>query len=1139
MIRPRFYLQILCMLLIACAGTMFAQVDTASLSGFVTDPSGGAVPDVQVAATNNATGLRRTTTANAQGSYVFNALPIGIYTIEAEAPGFKRTLLKDFGPLTVGQAARADIVLSLGALAEQVEVEGRAPVVESENANIGAVVDSSRIQSLPLNGRSPFLLLRVAAGVNATQSAVLDVSGFSINAISVNGSQAGSTAFYLDGGSLNVLQENEVPVMPNVDMVEEFRINTNGQSAEFGMNGGGAINVVTKSGSNALHGTAYEYLRNDAIDANTWTNNRLRLPKNVLRQNQFGFSLGGPVFVPKFYDGRNRTFFFVNYEGVRIRNTQTQQTRVPTALERQGDFTQTYILDPTTRQPRLASLFDPLSTTPNPSGSGFIRNPLPGNTIPVSRLDPVAVKAFSLVPQPNSAPTDITGANNLVSMAPKPRNIDQYMVRIDQQIGANNRLFGRMLHTKNNSTSVTPLFSDDNPIDPVAARSQSDNKQFVLSDTHTFTPTLLNEARFSITREVLQSFPNSFGQGVSSLLGLPGGYTDIISPRFGIADMTALGGDTSKLALRYQTVGTITDAISKIIGRHNLRLGVEMRASLDNNYQPGAVAGSFNFARDLTGNPQSPSATGHGAATFLLGNVSSGSTAYGIAKSDGFRYYAGFIQDDFKATNRLTLNIGLRYELIGSPTERFDRYSNFDPQAINKVTGLPGAVKFAGVDFDRNIYPAGKKNFAPRVGFAYDITGRGQFIMRGGYGLFYYQPSGTHILGPYMGFNSTSSYTAFNSQPAFQLSNGVPFINPPLGAEGGDGTFLGSSPGFQETNRLTPYVQQWNFGLQHTLPGNSVVEVSYAGNHGLHQASTGYNLNQLDPKYLSLGLALDDPIANPFASLGIFGKTISRQQTLLAFPAYTNVNVQFPGFGNSNYHSLLLRFEKRYSNGLSYLVSFTGAKMIGDMATRNSSWLSSGLDSGCGQNALFDRRSCRSIEPIDISKRVVASFVYDLPFGRGKSFLTSGIGSAIFGGWQLNGIYEARGGTPLIIRGANNRAADRPDYLYSAKLSADERSEYRWFDTNAFAQSPLFTFGNAPKTLPDVRGPGLQSLDAAILRNIKLQESLTLQFRADAFNAFNHTNLSLPNTSFTSGTFGQITSAQDARIMQMSLKLLW
>jgi hypothetical protein len=1127
--------------MLATAGLVpaFAQMDTASISGFVTDPSGSAVPNVQIIATHTATGMRRTTVTKEQGSYVLNALPIGTYTIEAEVSGFRKSVLKDFGPLTVGQSARADLKLELGQLSEQIQVEATSPVVESENANIGAVVDQARIQSLPLNGRSPFLLLRLAPSVNSTENAVLDVSGFSINAVSVNGSQAGSTAFFLDGGALNVLQENEVPAMPNVDMVEEFRINTNGQSAEFGMNGGGAINVVTKSGTNNVHGTAYEYLRNNAIDANSWTNNRLGLRKNVLRQNQFGFSLGGPVVLPKLYNGRNKTFFFTNYEGVRIRNTQTQQTRVPTALEQQGDFSQTYILDPTTRQPRLVSLFDPTTTRANPSGSGFVRDAMPGNVVPAARIDPVAAKAFALVPKPNSTPTDITNANNMVSMLPRPRNINQYMIRIDQQIGNNNRLFGRLLRTKNNNTSVTPTFATDNPIDPTMAFSNSDNKQFVINDTHTFTPTLLNEVRFSITREALQSFPGSYGKDVPSLLGLTGGYTNVIGPNFSIADMTSLGGDTSKLALRYQTIGAFTDTVSKLIGRHNLRMGFEMRVSLDNNYQPGAISGSFSFARDLTGNPQSPSATGFGPATFLLGTVSSGSSTYGIAKADGFRYYAGFLQDDFKFNPRLTLNLGLRYEYIGAPTERFGRYSNFDPTALNSITGLPGTVKFSGSGFGDTIYSAEKKNFAPRIGFAYDVLGGNRLIARGGYGIYYYQPSGTHILGPYMGFNTSSSYPAFNAQPAFQLSKGMPFITAPLGANGGDRTFLGSSPSMQETNRRTPYAQQWSFGLQYSLPKGNVVEVSYAGNHGVHQAVSGYDLNQLDPKYLSLGFGLDNSIPNPYASLGVFGNTISVRQSLLPFPTYTSIGVQFPGFGNSNYHSILMRFEKRFSNGLSYLVSFTGAKMIGDMGTRNSSWLSGGVDASCGQNAKFDRSSCRSIEPLDISRRLVASVVYDLPFGKGKRIAANGFSAAVLGGWQVNAILEARGGTPLIIRGANNQAADRPDYLRSAKLPSGQRSEYRWFDTSAFAQSPLYTFGNAPKTLPNVRGPGFQSVDVALIRNIQLRELATLQFRADAFNALNHTNLSLPNTTFTSASFGQITSARDARIMQLALKLIW
>jgi len=1124
-------------LLLGAALPAAAQMDTVSITGFVTDPSGAVVPGIQISATHEATGLKRTTVTSEQGSYVLTALPPGTYTIEIGATGFKKYVRSGFGPLTVGQTARANIMLELGSLAESVQVAGEAPLVEAENATVGAIVDHSRIQALPLSSRNPFLLLRLAANVNFVESAFLDTSGFSINSASVNGSQSGSTAFFMDGGALNVLQENEVPVMPNVEMIEEFRIYTNSQSAEFGLNGGGAVNVVTKSGTNQWHGSAYDFLRNDALDANSWTNNRLGRGKNVLRFNQFGASLGGPLTLPKLYKGENRTFFYGNYEGVRLRSTETLLTRVPVDLEKQGDFTRTYILDPGSRQLVLVSLFDPSTTQPNPSGSGYVRSPFPGNRVPSSRLDAVAVKALGFVPAPNKPPDDITGTNNLVAQSSKPTDIDQFMIRIDHQITPSNRIFGRHLDTARTATAVTPTFAFDNPADPTAAFSTSHNRQFVLGDTHTFTPTLLNEVRFSITREFLLSRTSAYQMDFPRQIGLPPGYPGLIAPRLGIADVTAIGGDPGKLASRAQVLGGITDTVTKVWGRHKLKMGVDLRVSLDNNDQPGAIAGAFSFNRDLTGNPQNPSATGHGLATFLTGSVSSGSLYVGIAKADGFRYYSGFLQDDFKVTPRLTLNLGLRYEYIGAPTERFNRYSNFDPRKRNSLTGMPGTVSFATVDFGRNVLSADTNDLGPRFGFAYDVLGSNKLIVRGGYGVFYYQSGGTLILGPYMGFSTTSVYTALGPFPAFQLKDGVPFITQPAGPAGGDATFLGSDVSAYETHNPTPYVQQWNLGVQYALPRQNILEVTYAGSHGLKQPANGYDLNQLPPDYLKLGFALDEQVPNPFAQLGIFSRTISRSQSLLPFPAYRSVGTGAPHYGNSNYHSLLVRWERRYSSGLSYLVSFTGSKMIGDVGRRFSSWISGGLDAACGQNATYDRSGCRSIEPLDVSRRLVASLVYELPFGAGKPLLRSGLPAAIAGGWQVNGILEARTGTPLIIRGANNRAADRPDYLRSAKLS--QRTEDRWFDTSAFAQPALFTYGNAPRTLPDVRGPGYQSLDFSLFRNIQILERLRLQFRAEAFNLFNHVNLSLPTTNFTSGGFGRITSSRDARIVQFGLKLLW
>ena len=1115
------------------------QVATSSITGFVTDTSGAFMPSVRVVATNVETGMSRTATTTAEGSYAITSIPPGTYSVTAEASGFRKYSLSSFGPLTVGQVAKLDIMLQVGAVVENVEITAEAPLIEAENATVGTVVEQKRISDLPLNGRNPFDLMRLAANVNFTAKAFMENSGFSIGTVSINGSQSGSNAFLLDSAPLNTLQENEPVISPNVDMIEQFRIQTNSQSAEYGLNGGGSVTMVTKSGTNSVHGSAYEFLRNDALDANTWTNNRLGVGKKVLRFNQFGASLGGPIYVPKVYNGRNRTFFFFNSQGTRYNTGATALTRVPTELEKSGDFSQTYIKDPSTRLPILVALYDPATTRPNPSGSGFIRDPFTGNRLPASRLDTVARNALAYYPAPKRPPDDITGTNNFVATPPAPSNTNQWMARIDHQFTSSNRLFLRHIHTKADSTGSTAQFSSDNLGDPQYSKSGSANQQFVLGDTHTFTPTLLNDLRFSVLREELLSRTASYQLGLPQKLGLPASYPSFLFPQFNIADVSGVGNRPDKIADRLQTLGSLSDTVTKIWGRHNLRAGFEGRVSLDNNFQPGAISGSFSFNRDLTGDPQSPSATGYGFATFLLGSVSSGSLTTVIAKADSYRYYAGFVQDDFKVNPRLTLNVGLRYEYIAPPTERFNRYSNFNPTAANALTGSPGVVQFAGVDFGRSVFQPDRNNFAPRVGFAYDVRGDNKLVLRGGYGIYYYVAGGTMILGPYMGFSNTSTYSALGPFPAFQLAQGVPFISQPKGPSGGASTFLGSSVTMREVGSSTPYVQQWNASVQYALPKQTVVEVAYAGNHGVKQPSGGYNLNELNPQYLSLGLKLDEQVPNPFESLGIYGKTISRRQSLLAYPAYQSVSLAVPFLGNSNYHSMLVRLEKRYSNGLSNLVSYTNSKMIGDVGVRYSGWLSGGQDTSCGQAALYNRRNCRSIEPIDISQRLVASFVYELPFGSGKPLLTSGVGAAVLGGWQMNGIFEARTGNPMIIRGANNLAADRPNQLRTANLPGGQRSEYRWFDTSAFAAPDLFTFGNAPRTEPDLRNPGYKSLDFSLFRNVTLHERLKLQMRAEAFNAFNWVNLGLPNANFLSSAFGTITGAGDARVFQLGMKVLW
>jgi hypothetical protein len=885
------------------------------------------------------------------------------------------------------------------------------------------------------------------------------------------------------------------------------------------------------------------------LDASGWTNNRSGLKKTPLRYNQFGGSLGGPVLLPG-YRGRDRTFFFTNYEGIRYSSATTAQTRVPTALERAGDFSQTYIVNPANRQIVPVQLFDPATTRPNPAGAGFVRSPFPSSVLPSSRLDSVSLKALSFAPLPTRTPDDPTGLNNYAS-APRSSVVnDQFTIKIDHQISSNNRLFAR--YSRNNVSNVDPplTFGTDNIADPTGGIKGRHAQNFVAGDTHILSPRALMELRVAVNRQWVWSGPPGLDKDAARLLGLPAIVPSTMFPRFEIADSVAIGNNAGQLAQRGNTVIQLADSVSLSIGRHNLKIGVDLRLDERNRYQPGAVSGQFNFTRGTTGNPQSPAATGFGPASFVLGAVATGQMVVGVATSERFNYSAGFIQDDFKVTPRLTLNAGFRYDVITAPRERYNRYSNFNPSAINPVTSLPGALQFAGVDFGRTVDMTDFNNFGPRLGFAYDASGNGRSVVRGAYGVFYYHTAFFAFPGT-QGFSATTNYASADGQsPAFQLQNGPPSVIQPKGSSGGPASFLGETVALRETNTRTPYVQQWNFGIQQALGrGGLLLEGVYAGSHSVKALAGGYSLKQLDPRYLSLGFALDDRVPNPLygiipASSPIGGTTISRQQSLVAFPAYTGANVSNPNLGNSNYHSAQFRLEKRYSAGLTVLGVYTVSKLIGDVGVNIISFGSVGgaeqSNVGCGQNTLFDRRSCRSIEPQDVAQIFTASGLYELPFGRGRTFaIRPGFLNALAGDWQINGIVSLQSGLPLVVRGANNRAADRPDTLRNPELPADQRSISRWFDTTAFAQPPLFTYGNTSRTLPNVRGPGSASVDFSVFKSFRLAEQWRLQFRAEFFNFFNRVNFGLPNTTFTSGGFGAITSAGLGRRTQFGLKVVF
>ncbi|MBN8729798.1 MAG: TonB-dependent receptor [Acidobacteria bacterium] len=1132
--------------MLACTFPSFGQIGRASLAGRVEDPQLAGVTNARVTATHTGTNQTLATFTDALGNYLFPALSVGAYRVQAELSGFK-TFVREGIVLQVDQRSRVDMRLELGETAQRIEVVSSTVPTETESSALGQVIENKRVVELPLNGRNPLELMRLAAGVRLQGSAFLDTANFNLTSVSINGGQGGTNAMLLDGASLTLPERNEYSLAPNVDAVEEFKVQTNAFSAEYGMTGGGVINIVSKSGTNEFHGNMFEFLRNDKLDAAGWTNNRSGLRKAPIRYNQFGGSWGGPVYLPG-YSGKDKTFFFTNYEAIRYSSSVTTQARVATPLERRGDFSQTYVLNPASRQFALVQLFDPDTTRANPSGSGLVRTPFPNSVLPASRLDPVALKALTYVPEPNRPAEDLSGRNNYARAPGSTTRNDQFTAKIDHQLTTNHKLFGR--YSFNDVTSNDPpwSFGEGNIADPTGAIKGREAQNAVVGITSILSPRTMNELRLAANRQWVWSNPAGMNKNATQELGLPAIVPSTLFPRFVVDDSILIGNNMGQLALRGNTVLQVTNSTNMTRGRHNLKIGFDVRFDERNKYQPGPVSGEFNFLRGTTNNPQSPNATGFGIATFALGAVTSGRLVVGLAASERYYYYAGFIQDDIKVTPRLTLNAGFRYDIITAPRERYNRYSNFNPTAINPVTKLPGLLEFAGVNFGRTVDQNDYNNFGPRLGLAYDLFGGGRTVLRAAYGIFYFH-SATFAFPDTLGFSATTSYASPDGlAPSFRLRNGPPNVIQPPGSADGPASFLGNAVSIRETNTRAPYVQQWNFGIQQAV-GNSglLLEAVYAGSHTLKAVTQGYSLRQLDPRYLSLGFALDDRVANPMFGLippgtPLSNATISRQQSLLDFPAYNGVNVLNPHLGNSIYHSGQFRVEKRFSQGLSVLGVYTVSKLIGDIGLNIISFAGAGeqFNISCGQNTLLDRRSCRAIEPQDVSQIFTTSGLWELPVGRGKAFAPgSKIASAILGDWQVNGILTMQTGIPLAVRGANNRAADRPDTIANPELPADQRTPDRWFNTAAFVQPPLFTYGNTARTLPNVRGPGMASVDFSIFKSFRFSERWKLQFRSEFFNLFNRVNFGLPNTNFTAGGFGVITTAGLGRRAQFGLKLVF
>jgi Carboxypeptidase regulatory-like domain len=1140
------------LVLFLAASVLSGQTITASLGGAIKDPTGAVVPNATIHIVNAGTKVATVLTSGSMGQYLAPSLPPGTYDIRVEAAGFK-SAQSDGLILDVTQAARLDITLEVGAVTETLEVHSITPLLQTADSSQGLVVDTRNVANLPLNSRITYNLVLLASGVHGSVG-----SGYNSVNISINGGRPGSNEILLDGIPSSPPEVNYVQsftAFPPVDAVQEFKVQTTGYSAEFGHTGGGIINLIYKSGTNDLHGSLFEFLRNSVLDANNFFSNANGIALGSFKRNQFGGSAGGPVLLPKIYNGRNKTFFFFDYEGLRQRSASPATYTVPTALQRIGDFSQTR-----NAAGALVVIYDPASTVA--SGSGFVRTPFSGNVIPANRIDKVAANVMKYYPLPNRPGDPNTGANNYSGTGTSPEDINSFDIKVDENRNDRNRFFVRYSHRNLIDTSSS-IFPSDIRIADGGTHAPQISNNGAFDYTWTTSPTFLMDFRAGFGRTLLGYTPISAGFDPTTL-GLPSSIAShanaLMFPGFLPSGYHSLGNYNPDY--RHNAFETINGSINntKVLRRHLLKFGFDDRVLLVNDRELSQADGVFQFTKAITQGPNPNSATstaGDGLASMLLG-VGTGNMINAFKDvATKSNYYAWYIADDWKVTSRLTLNIGLRYDLQTPRTERYNRMNYFDPNVASPLAGpsgipnLNGGLVFVGVNGQGpSQFDLQTNNISPRFGFAFQPMKH--MVIRGGYGIFY-APALTSAGGTVgnFGFRADTPYVGSQDglTPSGYISN--PFPNgfvPPLGSSQGLLSSIGTAIDAPLRATKTPYTENWNFNIQYELPGGILAEAGYVANRGLQLNESGegtYNLNQLTPAQLTLGTKLQQSVANPFFGLITVGalaaKTVPLSMLLAQFPQYPQVYPLYLNGSTSNYQSLQIRGERRFSKGMSVLLTYTFSKLIDDYS----------IIANSGRNAaiqnIYDRHSERSVSPNDISQSLLLTSVYEIPIGRGRwlgknwNHLTD----ALLGGWQVNGILTLQTGFPLALSTQNTSDAGgavlRPNTNgQSAALSGpDNQRVARYFNTSVFSQPAPFTFGNVGRTLPDVRGPGTHNLDFSAFKNFHIKERANVQFRAEFFNLTNTPTFGLPDQVLSDQTFGRITSAGSPRQVQFALKLLF
>jgi hypothetical protein len=1090
-------------LLLGVAATVGAQVGGGAITGLVTDSTHAAAPGATVTATNTATGVSRATMTTAAGAYEVPSLPPGVYTVDVRLSGF-RTVRREDVRVHTGVTIRLDVELAVGSVNEAMTVTGATPALRA-TASLGQVVSEENVVALPLNGRSFITLASLVPGVALPQGSQLP---------RINGGRPRTNEYLFDGISVLQPEPGQVAFFPVVDAIQEFKIETNSAPAEFGRFNGGVINLTTKAGTNTLHGTAFEFFRHQALNArHFFATTNATTPG--FRRDQFGGVLGGPLV-------RNRTFFFADYQGQRQDIERTVLSTVPTMAQRQGVFTQ--------------NIYDPATTAANGAG-GFTRTQFPGNTIPIERMDPIARQLLLRFPDPTSD----GAANNFRRTASEIDNQNQWDVRLDHVFASNRgRAYARLSNVRGRFEPVTPLPDGSGTTSGTLGPQDTSSWALATNYQHTFSTNLLNELRVGDTRRTVHRTAAQLTTSAGAALNIPGipstaRFPNTL-PTFSIAGYQILGSPANTASDFNTSVSEIADTLTWVKGRHTFKTGFGWRWERLNVIQPPSPTGFFTFNQlgsDLPGTAN----TGAPLASFLLGQVQNFSIDVQTSEiQERARFQEYFIQDDWKVSPRLTITPGLRYTLNFPSTEINGQVGVFNLQT--QLLEYPG---------DRPVRPLKKNNFGPRLGIAYRLTD--ETLVSTGYGLVWIEMAGitTPFTTPTFPFLQTVSQRALsNVTPAFVLQNGpsVAPLEPTPTAGLGQGVFavdgtLGSG-----------YVQQWNASVQRELSSSLSVEVAYVGSKITHVGIPDTNLNQLTVEQLAIGAPLQQTVPNPFfgvvprsSSLG--DPTITRAQLLKPYPQYTTVSLYRNNVGTTEYRGLTAKLEQRLSRGLSYLVSYTRSRLMDDASSVFDASILTGPVANYPVADSFDRRRERDVSTGDIPHVFVASAVWDIPWGSGRSRRAHGVLGAVANDWTLAVVVTRQSGIPVAVAQQTNFNAfagfgtQRPNLVGDPELPADQRTPARWFDTSAFAVAPVFTLGSASRN--PVRGPGYRNVDLAISRRIPLpmRSGTALELRAEAFNLLNTPAFANPGAILGTATFGVISAAGDPRVLQLAAKFLF